>query len=298
MALRTTSPLLPQAGTEQACGPTHGLEASAKNVGNGSSYEFAIFRIVKAHVNQEVGTQCLCGIVQTEQDGVCLNPPETASASQWPRPGRFPDRRLILSEDQGSSSICFRHAEVQMPVLVDIAEALQRPKRVDIKWHVDPAHRARLQTADRLFGTIANTLKPAPGRLQPIFVLVYDRKFVTPTRVLAIGENQLPNHVIKCRSQVVQDLPDPYRPLNRRDWRSTSVDPCLGVRIPVDFMNDRVLDGRAEGVHIGDEHLYLGIGTSNLCRRTPEISHEPDLAKLSASNASSAELSAIPTSHP
>ena len=186
-------------------------------------------------------------------------------------------------------------------MLVDVAQALQLPKGIDIniKRGLDPNLKGeRLHTADQLSCPIAHTLESSSRHSLPAVSIVYDRKLVAAARTLPISENELPDDVIECGSQIVKDLPDPYGPLDRRDRCRAAIHPCLGVRILIDVMINLSLDGSAQRIHVSDECPNLSIGTSDLWSRAREISHKPHLDKFSPSNSRNASSPEFSTSHP
>ena len=170
-----------------------------------------------------------------------------------------------------------------MPVLVDVAEALQRPKRRDIKRKIDST-RIWLQTADLFLNVVPDACKFPLCCILPIVMAVYHRKFVVAPRFLPIAKNQLPDKVIERRSQIIENLSYTDGPFDRRVGRGAAVHPRLFPCLAISFVNDQTFYLHAECAHVGVERLDLGLCACNLRCDAREISHEPDLDKLETSN--------------
>ena len=76
------------------------------------------------------------------------------------------------------------------------------------------------------------------SRPLPIAFVFDDRECVATPRLLFISENQLPDKVIKGRSQIVKDFPEPDRPLDRNIGCLTTIHPYLLGSFYVDLGDD------------------------------------------------------------
>ncbi len=126
--------------------------------------------------------------------------------------------------------------QMQIPVFVDVAERIELPKRRNVEWKTY-ATCIWLQAFDHYLDFRCHALQLACRSL-PIALFIDDRECVVTPRVLSISENQLPDKVIKRRSQIVENLPKSDGPLDGDIGRRVTKYPYLFVSVLADLMDD------------------------------------------------------------
>lgn len=154
------------------------------------------------------------------------------------------------------------HRSVEIPMLINVAKTVESPK-VKIPTLV------RLKPLD---DCLRRWMDPAEAGFHCGLKLdfgLHDGKGVMPTGGLPVGDNKLPDEVVKPSTKVVDDVPDFKTPFRRSDGGAVEY-PELLTGIDIDVARDRIELGLSEELNFILKNVQfltrvfdLGIGTEH-----------------------------------